>query len=216
MHAPHCTPKTAVSAPLHLPLSARLDEISLAPAGRPKPFLGPFHPPGSPRGPLLPSNCANFAGAGAFPPPAPPPAPLRSALAGLRPAQERGLSASPHKGGGFNGQRQQRISAAPQLIFMYILGPLFFRSSLYRLVLTSEISLPLAAPSCPNRDLFGPSGRPRGALPPSNCAKFEIRWGGGVLPPAPPLRRYPAPAAGWATPSPKPKKKAPPSAEDRG
>jgi hypothetical protein len=27
-HAPHCTPKTAVSTPLHLPLSARLDEIS--------------------------------------------------------------------------------------------------------------------------------------------------------------------------------------------
>ena len=27
-HAPHCTPKTAVSTPLHLPLSTRLDEIS--------------------------------------------------------------------------------------------------------------------------------------------------------------------------------------------
>jgi hypothetical protein len=29
-HAPHCTPKTAVSTPLHAPLSTRLDEISLA------------------------------------------------------------------------------------------------------------------------------------------------------------------------------------------
>jgi hypothetical protein len=27
-HAPHCPPKTAVSTPLHLPLSTRLDEIS--------------------------------------------------------------------------------------------------------------------------------------------------------------------------------------------
>jgi hypothetical protein len=28
-HAPHCPPKTAVSTPLHLPLSTRLDEISI-------------------------------------------------------------------------------------------------------------------------------------------------------------------------------------------
>jgi hypothetical protein len=40
-HAPHCTPKTAVSTPLHLPLSTRLDEISLPLAAQSEPFFGP-------------------------------------------------------------------------------------------------------------------------------------------------------------------------------
>jgi hypothetical protein len=86
-HAPHCTPKTAVSTPLHAPLSTRLDEISSRRVPQSKPFFGPFGPPGRPRGPLPPSNCAKIAGAGAFPPRRPPrhrcPAPR---LGGLRPA----------------------------------------------------------------------------------------------------------------------------------
>ena len=48
----HCTPRTSVSTPLHLPLSTRLDEISLAPAGHIGVGFGPFGAPGSPRGPL--------------------------------------------------------------------------------------------------------------------------------------------------------------------
>jgi hypothetical protein len=35
----------AVSTPLHLPLSTRLDEISLRPAAQSEPFYGPFGPP---------------------------------------------------------------------------------------------------------------------------------------------------------------------------
>jgi hypothetical protein len=87
--------KTAESALLHSPLSTRLDEISLPlSVSQSEPTFGPFGPPGRPRGPLPPSNCAKIAGAGASPPPAPPPAPLRGArLAGPRPAQ------NPQEGG---------------------------------------------------------------------------------------------------------------------
>ena len=87
-HAPHCTPKTAESALLHAPLSTRLDEISSRRTPQSEPFFGPFGPPGRPRGPLPPSNCAKIAGAGGVDPPLrPPPAPLRGTWAGLRPAQ---------------------------------------------------------------------------------------------------------------------------------
>jgi hypothetical protein len=42
------------------------------------------------------------------------------------------------------------------------------------------------------------SGRPRGPLPPSNCANIKNRWGGGVPPPcAPPCTATRRP--GWAT-----------------
>jgi hypothetical protein len=101
-HAPHCTPKTAVSTPLHAPLSTRLDEISLPPAAQSEPFFGPFGPSGRPRGPLPPSNCAKFAEAGAFPPLRPPL--RRYAAPWLGYAQPKtpkrgGLAASPHMGG---------------------------------------------------------------------------------------------------------------------
>jgi hypothetical protein len=69
---------------------------------------------------------------GGIPPPAPPPAPLRGALAGLRPA----LKTPKQEGGGYphplpreRGFQwpQQRIDAPPRLLFMCVLGPLFFR-----------------------------------------------------------------------------------------
>jgi hypothetical protein len=61
-NAPHCTPKTSVSTPLHLhlPLSTRLDEISLAPAGHIGVVFGPFGAPGAPRGPMQPSHLAQI------------------------------------------------------------------------------------------------------------------------------------------------------------
>jgi hypothetical protein len=67
-----------------------------------------------------------------------------------------------------------------------------------------EISLPSAAQSEPSFGLVGPSGRPRGPVPPSNCAKIA---GAGSFPPLRPPRRRCA-ARGWATPS----RKAPPLA----
>jgi hypothetical protein len=70
-HAPQCPWKTAVSTPLHAPLSTRLDEISSPWVPQSEPIFGPFGPPGRPRGPLPPSNCAKIAGAGALPLPAP-------------------------------------------------------------------------------------------------------------------------------------------------
>ena len=42
-------------------LSGRLDEISLPSAAQSEPFLGLVGPPGRPRGPLPPSNCAKIA-----------------------------------------------------------------------------------------------------------------------------------------------------------
>ena len=59
-HAPHCPPKTAESALLHAPLSTRLDEISFRRVPQSEPFFGPFGPPGRPRGPLPPNNCAEI------------------------------------------------------------------------------------------------------------------------------------------------------------
>jgi hypothetical protein len=91
--------------------------------------------PGSPRDPLLPINCAKFAGAGASPPPCAPPL-RRCAAPWLGYAQPKTLKR------GF-----RRI---PSVDFMCVLGPLFFRSSLHWLVLTRH----LAAPSCPKRDDF--------------------------------------------------------------
>jgi hypothetical protein len=59
----------------------------------------------------------------------------------------------------------QRIAAPPQLLFMCVLTPLFFRASLYRLLARlDEISLLPAAQSEPFFGLFGLSGRPRGPL----------------------------------------------------
>jgi hypothetical protein len=51
--APRCTPKTSVSTPLHLliPLSTRLDEISLPPAAHIGVVFGPFDPPWCPQRP---------------------------------------------------------------------------------------------------------------------------------------------------------------------
>jgi hypothetical protein len=69
-------------------------EISLPPAAQSEPLFGPFGPSGRPRGPLLPSNCAKFAGVGA-PPPLHTPAPLRGALPGwLRPPEAQNISKS--------------------------------------------------------------------------------------------------------------------------
>ena len=71
-------------------LSARLDEISLPSAAQSEPYFGLVGPPGRPRDPLPPSNCAKIARAGSSPPLRAPLrahfAPLRAALAGLRPA----------------------------------------------------------------------------------------------------------------------------------
>jgi hypothetical protein len=85
----------------------------------------------------------------------------------------------------------RRIAASPYFPFMCVLGPLLFRSSLYQLsARLDEISLPLAAQSEPFFGLFGPPpDRPRGPLPPSNCAKFA---GAGAFPrlrPPPPAPR---------------------------
>jgi hypothetical protein len=74
----------------------------------------------------------------------PPPAPLRGARAGLRPAQ------NPQEGGFSRitsyGRRvqlsQQRIATSPHLLFMCVLGPLFFRSLLFH-------QLVLAGSRCP-------------------------------------------------------------------
>jgi hypothetical protein len=199
-HAPHCPPKTAESALLHAPLSTHLDEISFRRVPQSEPFFGPFGPPGRPRVPLPPSNCAKIAGAGAFPPLRPPL--RRCAAPWLGYAQpktpKRGdLAASPHMGGGFNCHAAN--SRIPSFAFYVRLG-----SPVLQVVALSarldEISLPLAAQSEPFFGLFGPSGRPRGPLPPSNCAKFA---GAGAFPP---LRPPPCAATrhpGWATPSPR-------------
>jgi hypothetical protein len=103
-------------------------------------------------------------------------------------------------------------SAPHSLICVYVrLG-----SPVFQVVALSarldEISLPPAAQSEPLFGLFGPSGRPRGPLPPSNCIKFA----GVEAPPPlrPPLRRCAAPWLGYAQPE--AQIKAPPSAEDRG
>jgi hypothetical protein len=120
----------------------------------------------------------------------PPPAPLRGALAGLRPAQNPqeggGLAASPHMGGGFNCHAaNSRIPSFPFYVGLGSPGLQVVALSARR----AEISLPPpAAQSEPFFGLFGPSGRPRGPLPPSNCAKIA---GVGASPPLRrPLRRY--------------------------
>ena len=98
------------------------------------------------------------------------------------------------------------------MCILCVLGPLFFRSPLYRLVLTRS----RCASSCPKRTNFGPFGppdRPKGPLSPSNCAKFAGAEGAD-----PPLRPPPAPLRGtWlGYAQPEAPKKSPPSAEDRG
>jgi hypothetical protein len=99
------------------------------------------------------------------------------------------------------------ISRIPSFDFM-CLGPLFFIQVVALSARLDEISLPSAAR--PKRTNFWPIwpswwGRPRGPLPPSNCAEVA---GAGASPPL----RPPGAAArrpGWAAPSPKPPKKAP-------
>ena len=163
-----------------------------------KPFFDPF-------GPLPPSNCAKIAGAGAFPPLH---TPLRRCAAPwLGYAQPKtpkrgGLTASPHMGGGFNCHAAN--SRIPSFAFYVRLGSPVLQVVVALSARLDEISLPPAAQSEPFFGLFGPSGRPRGPLPPSNCAKFA---GAGAFPPLrPPLRRYAAPWLGYAQPA-KPKKK---------
>ena len=149
-HAPHCPPKTAVSTPLHAPLSTRLDEISLRPAAQSEPFFGPFGPPGRPRGPLPPSNCAKIAGAGAFPPLRPPL--RRYAAPWLGYAQPKtpkrgGLAASPHMGGGFNCHAAN--SRIPSFAFYVRLGSPVLQVVVALSARLDEISLPPAAQSEP-------------------------------------------------------------------
>jgi hypothetical protein len=148
---------------------------------------------------------------GRSPPPAPPPAPLRGALAGLRPApnpQEGGFSRITSYGRRVQ-LPQQRIAASPHLLFMCVLGPLFFRSSLYQLVLTRSRcpQLPkanhflaylalLAGPEALSHPVTAQNSQGRGRSPPLRA----------------PLHRY---AATWP-PSPRSPKKTPPSAGDRG
>jgi hypothetical protein len=131
--------------------------------------LGPFGPPGRPRGPLPPSNCAKIA---------PPPCA----------AGGGGVSRIPSGGRG-------RIAASPHLLFMCVLGPLSFRSSLYQLVLTRS-----RCPQLPTANhllaylvlLAGPEALSRPATAQNS---------------PPPLRRCAQPEA---------QKKAPPSVGDRG
>jgi hypothetical protein len=121
-----------------------------------------------------------------LPPSASPPAPLRGALAPgwatPNPKTTRGRAFSRiaplrWKGVLIAIQTNSRI---PSFAFMCVLGPLFFRS-LYQLVLTRS-----RCPQLPKANhflvhlAFGPSGRPRGPLRPSKCAKFA---GAGVPPP---------------------------------
>jgi hypothetical protein len=87
--APHCTAKTSVLTPLHLPLSTRLGEISLPPAscphrGRFWPILNTFDPPGTPRGPLQPNHLT----CGARLAPATGGAPATFSAAAARPHQQ--------------------------------------------------------------------------------------------------------------------------------
>ena len=94
----------------------------------------------------------------------------------------------------------QRIAASPHLLFMCVLGPLFFRSSsLYQLVLTRS-----RCPQLPKANHFlaylallaGPE-----AL--SHPVTAQNSQGRGR---SPPLRRYAAPWLGYAQPA-KPKTK---------
>jgi hypothetical protein len=92
-HAPHCPPKTAESALLHAPLSARLDEISLPLGVSKRTSFWPIWPSWQARRPSPAQQLRKNRWGGGVPPPAPPPAPLRGALAGPRPAQ------NPQEGG---------------------------------------------------------------------------------------------------------------------
>ena len=163
-----------------------------------EPFFCLFGPPGRPRDPLPPSNCAKFAGAGASPPLRP--APLRRCAAPwLGYAQpktpKRGgvITASPQLGGAFYSIAAD--SRIPSFTSYVRLGSPVLQVALSARL--GEISLPPAAQSEPFFGLFGPSGRPRDPLPPSSCAKSA---GAGAFPPL----RPPCAAArrpGWATPA---------------
>ena len=157
-----------------------------------KPFFGLFGPSGRPRGPLPPSNCPKIAGAGgADPPLRPPPGAAARHLGWATPSPKppRGdLAASPQMGGG-----SMAIAADSCITSLF---PFYVRlgSPVLQVVALSgrldEISLPSAAQSEPFLGLVGPPGRPRGPLPPSNCAK--IAWAGS----SPPLHPPPAPLRG--------------------
>ena len=129
-----------------------------------------------------PANAQKSLGRGGRTPPCAPPR-RRCAAPGLGYAQpkapKRGLAASPHIEG-FNYHSSGYPH--PLMCILCVLGPLFFRSPLYRLVLTRS----RCASSCPKRTNFGPFGppdRPKGPLSPSNCAKFAGAEGAD-----PPLR----------------------------
>jgi hypothetical protein len=131
---------------------------------------------GRPRdAPLPPSNCAKIALAGATSSPNPP---------------QDFFSRIPSDGRGFRLPYRQ-IVASPHFLFVCVLGHLFFRSSLYQLVLIDEISLP--PPGCPKRTIFWSIWTFWQAQGPSPAQQMrKIRCGGGV----PPLARAPAPLCG--------------------
>jgi hypothetical protein len=181
---------------LHPPLSTRLDEISFRRVPQSEPFFGQFGPPGRPRSP---SNCANtkIAEAGASPPLRAPlrAAPLRRcAAAWLGYAQPK----NPKRGGGVSritsyGRRAAHSRISPHFLVMCVLGPLFFRSSLYQLVLTGS-----RCPQLPKANHF--------------LAYSALLAGPEALShPVTGQNRAPSCAAtrrpGWATPSPRSPKK---------
>jgi hypothetical protein len=165
-----------------------------------------------------PSFCLRAAGAAGVleawntrwrPPPCAP-APLRRCAApwlghGAQPKTPKrgGVAASPHRGGaGFN----VHSSGWPHPLICFLCASWVPCSS--EVVALSarldEISLPPAAQSEPFFGLFGHSGRPRGPLPPSNCAKTA--GAGAFPPPAPPPAPLRGALAGPRRPARNPKK----------
>ena len=138
-----------------------------------------------------PATAQKSLGRGGRTPPCAPPR-RRCAAPGLGYAQpkapERGFSRIP------SDERGPMATAADSCFTS--LFPFYVRlgSPVLQVVALSgrldEISLPSAAQSEPFLGLVGPPDRPRGPLPPSNCAK--IAWAGSF----PPLRPPPAPLRG--------------------
>jgi hypothetical protein len=148
----------------------------------------PFGPPGRPRGPLPPSNCAKIAGAGA------------SLAAARRPGWATLSPKPPTKRG--------ELAARPPRICFSCASWVPACSSRRRSLLSArldEIALPPAAQSEPFWGSFGPSGRPRGPAALSRPATAQNSLGRGRSPLRPPCAAARRP--GWAMPSPKPKTK---------
>jgi hypothetical protein len=178
-NAPHCTPRRRPNPPCFMHLYRRVLTRS-RPTESPKAnqllaHLALLVGPGALA--LPPSNCAKIAGAGGADPP--PPAPTPEGFLVASPQMERGAMAI---------AADIRI---PLFVFFCVLGPLFFRSPLYRLVLTRSrcaLQLPKANQLLAHLALLvGPEAL---ALPPTQQLRKNRRGGGGADPP--PARHLPA------------------------